>query len=340
MMRRSVGVGFIFTAWSVAGILATSLGGTAFVWSGEPSLPSTTPDFPATMKLHRPRLLKIESDKSALELFASTLGPALRLEDAAKTLGGQALPVRISKELLVPQLTSAAQRLMGALAAWQFAADIREAMQDNRFDVAIPPGHTWLTLQDGTWASPYHEVVETVTTLKQPPAPPDAAFSAKELLSNRAAQLEITAIQAAYQEWDRLQHWKTQVRMLRGQVRLCGAWHWVIHNHQKQHHEQKLSLLFPPPGTSETGIPGLVETIVLGDNVYLRWETNGLVQEDSLQFVKDGQRLEGTFVSSQGGWGSISGKRTATCPLDITPRPSVGASPESTQPGKPLSKNP
>jgi hypothetical protein len=56
-----------------------------------------------------------------------------------------------------------------------------------------------------------------------------------------------------------------------------------------------------------------VETIVLGENVYLRWEIDGRVQEDSLQFSKEGQRLEGTFVNSQGGWGSISGKQTAGC---------------------------
>lgn len=53
--------------------------------------------------------------------------------------------------------------------------------------------------------------------------------------------------------------------------------------------------------------------IVLGENVYLRWEVDGRVQEDSLQFSKEGQRLEGTFVNSEGGWGSISGKKTAGC---------------------------
>ena len=66
-------------------------------------------------------------------------------------------------------------------------------------------------------------------------------------------------------------------------------------------------------GNTQATLPGLVETIVLGENVYLRWEIDGRVQEDSLQFSKEGQRLEGTFVNSQGGWGSISGKRTAGC---------------------------
>ncbi|HEY7533839.1 MAG TPA: hypothetical protein VH681_13775, partial [Nitrospiraceae bacterium] len=147
----------------------------------------------------------------------------------------------------------------------------------------------------------------------------DARITAKAALSTRVAELEVAAIQSAYREWDRLHNWKHQVRMLRGQSRLCGTWHWVIHNHQRQHHEQKVSLQFPPPGPDPLNVPGLVETIVLGDNVYLRWETDGQVQEDSLQFVKDGQRLEGTFMNSQGGWGSISGKRTAPCALAPTP---------------------
>ena len=103
------------------------------------------------------------------------------------------------------------------------------------------------------------------------------------------------------------------MRGLRGQARLCGTWQWIIHNHQQNHQEQKLLLRFPPVGNSPVTLPGLVETIVLGDNVYLRWDFDGWVQEDSLQFNKEGQRLEGNFVNSQGGWGSISGKKTADC---------------------------
>ena len=33
----------------------------------------------------------------------------------------------------------------------------------------------------------------------------------------------------------------------------------------------------------------------------------------AVEFSKEGKGLEGTFVNSQGGWGSISGKRTAGC---------------------------
>jgi hypothetical protein len=115
------------------------------------------------------------------------------------------------------------------------------------------------------------------------------------------------------QEWWGLKTWKDRVRGARGQSRLCGTWQWVIHNHQRHHEEQKLSLVFPPPGKDGALLPGLSETVVLGDVVYLRWERDGKLQEDSLLFSKEGQRLEGTFVNSQGGWGSVSGKRTAAC---------------------------
>jgi hypothetical protein len=128
-----------------------------------------------------------------------------------------------------------------------------------------------------------------------------------------AGHLAQEAGRQAIEEWWRLKTWKDRVRGARGQSRLCGTWQWVIHNHQRHHEEQKLSLVFPPPGRDGGLLPGLTETVVLGDVVYLRWEQAGKVQEDSLLFSKEGQRLEGTFVNSQGGWGSISGKRTASC---------------------------
>ncbi|MDE3019066.1 MAG: hypothetical protein KGI53_08610, partial [Nitrospirota bacterium] len=53
--------------------------------------------------------------------------------------------------------------------------------------------------------------------------------------------------------------------------------------------------------------------VVLGEGVYLRWETAGGYQEDSLLFTGEGQRLEGSLVNSAGAWGSITGKRVAAC---------------------------
>jgi hypothetical protein len=297
------------------------LWGVPFALGADDALPFTMPDFEVVLHAHGDRLREVESDKEAIDLFVSSIGPALHLEDVAGTLTAKSISPKLSKDLLVPDITRAAQKLIGDLAAWHLAASVQLAVKDNRL-----PGvrewfsrssarHEWLVLQGRTtWVKSLNELVQTMTVPDS--APPDQEHATKfELmtLSQEAARLEVETIQAAYQDWDRLRGWKDRVRMLRGQARLCGTWQWVIHNHQRHHQEQKLSLLFPPPGNDPTRVPGLVETIVLGDNVYLRWEIDGRVQEDSLQFVKDGQRLEGTFVNSQGGWGSISGKRTASC---------------------------
>jgi hypothetical protein len=74
-------------------------------------------------------------------------------------------------------------------------------------------------------------------------------------------------------------------------------------------------VMFPPPsldGKPEAAGPAKI--VVLGDAVYLRWESQGAVQEDSLLFTGEGRRLEGTFVNSAGAWGSITGKRVGACP--------------------------
>lgn len=46
------------------------------------SLPSAIPDFPSIIQPHADRLAKLESDKEALALFVTTIGPALQLSDA------------------------------------------------------------------------------------------------------------------------------------------------------------------------------------------------------------------------------------------------------------------
>jgi hypothetical protein len=297
----------VFGAWSTA--------------KAEESLPSAMPDFPAIIRAHSDQLAKIESDKGAGNLFVSAIGPALQLDDVARTLGASPLSAKLAKELLVPDLTATVHRFMGSLAAWDLAATIRKALRDQqlatvtgRLSVASQP-RIWLAQQEkAEWRDSLNQLTDLV-------ASPDWAKEHQEqssatvlvLAFEQAIRLEVEAMQASYQEWDRIRHWKNRVRRLRGQTKLCGTWQWIIHNHQQNHHEQKLSLLFPPAGHTQATLPGLVETIVLGENVYLRWEIDGRVQEDSLQFSKEGQRLEGTFVNSQGGWGSISGKRTASC---------------------------
>lgn len=307
--------------WCAVGFISTYLCGVSFVLGAENALPSATPAFQAVIHTHAARLAEVESDKGAIDVFVSAVGPSLQLGDVARTLGTTSLPIKLSKELLVPEITIAAQKLIGDLAVWQFATNVQQAVKDNQLAgvtgqlTAASTRREWLALQGRTtWRNSLNELSDALTALEGSTAEQgDMASTRRAGISERAGRLEVEALQAAYQEWDRMRGWKDQVRRLRGQVRLCGTWQWVIHNHQQHHHEQKLSLLFPPPGTERASLPGLVETIVLGDNVYLRWEIDGRVQEDSLQFVKDGRRLEGTFVNSQGGWGSISGKRTASC---------------------------
>jgi len=285
------------------------------------SLPSSTPDFPSVIRAHSEQLAKLESDKGASNLFVSAIGPALQMGDVARTLGANPLPAKLAKELLVSDLTAAVLRLMGDLAAWHLASTIRQAVRDQQFAAVperlfgSPQTRAWLDQQG---KAPWHDSLNQLFDVFASPEwdKGNQGESASTLLVTvleRATRLEVDAMQASYQEWDRIRNWKDRVRGLRGQARLCGTWQWIVHNHQQQHQEQKLSLLFPPAGNTQATLPGLVETIVLGENVYLRWEIDGRVQEDSLQFNKDGQRLEGTFVNSQGGWGSISGKRTAGC---------------------------
>jgi hypothetical protein len=124
------------------------------------------------------------------------------------------------------------------------------------------------------------------------------------------SELKTWAIQRTARDWLSIVQWKDSVRLRRGVARLCGSWQWTIHNHQN-HGEQKLTVRFSPPDASSEGGPA--EIVILGDVVYLRWESGGRVQEDSLLLSKENQRLEGTFVNNMGGWGSVTGKRVAGC---------------------------
>jgi hypothetical protein len=120
--------------------------------------------------------------------------------------------------------------------------------------------------------------------------------------------------------WQRLRQWPDRQRELKGFVRLCGTWQWTIHNHQN-HQEFKTMMVFPAliggEGTGPQAGPKPADIRIFSDAVYLRWEMQGITQEDSLLFSKEGQRLEGTFVNSAGAWGAITGKRIAPCPLKV-----------------------
>jgi hypothetical protein len=302
-------------------IVAVSIFGASFDAKANESLPSAIPDFPSIMRASSDQLATIDSDKGAISLFVSTIGPALQLSDVARTLGANPLPTKLKKELLVPDLTTAVHRLMSSLAAWHLASTVQQSVRDQQFAAVTErlsrtvQARAWLDRQGKmAWHDPLNQLSDVVVSTEW--AKGNQGESVPTLLMTlmeRATRLEVDAMQASYQEWDRIRNWKDRVRELRGQAKLCGTWQWIVHNHQQHHQEQKLSLLFPPAGNTHATLPGLVETVVLGENVYLRWEIDGRIQEDSLQFSKESQRLEGTFVNSQGGWGSISGKRTAGC---------------------------
>ncbi|HET7057327.1 MAG TPA: hypothetical protein VFI05_01270 [Nitrospiraceae bacterium] len=127
-----------------------------------------------------------------------------------------------------------------------------------------------------------------------------------------AIRAEAVAEQLARTQWVNLKTWPDKARETKGLARLCGTWQWTIHNHQ-HHQDQKVAMVFPPPDADSFAGPRPAKTVVLGDAIYLRWEFPGVVQEDSLLFTGEGQRLEGSFVNSSGAWGSITGKRTAAC---------------------------
>ncbi len=264
---------------------------------------SPVPAWEKLINLYRDRLAKVESDQAALDLFVAAIGRAAEVNDVAATVAAKGLSPHVAKDLMVTDITKSAQRLVAALVAWDVAERMMLSLEENsvRTDVLTTPSQAaWLTAN-----GPITSLQEAVKLWDSGDTTAAAGVA--------AGQLAQEAGQRAMEEWWRLKTWKDRVRTARGQSRLCGTWHWVVHNHQRHHEERKLSLVFPPAGTDGTGLPGLTETVVLGDAVYLRWETDGRIQEDSLLFSKEGQRLEGTFVNSQGGWGSITGKRTAGC---------------------------
>ena len=287
-------------------------------WAAEGVQAFGVPDWLQVVDTNADRLEKVESDQSAIDLFVTVIGPAISLSDVGSAISAKGISPRLAQDLLIPDITKSAQRLLAALVAWQFSTRLTSTLTEPTKPIAGSMTVPALQIEWLTTHGPFPSITETVQRFQALNAlasdSPDrgGTLTAIALSAGRLGQ---EAAQQAMAEWWQLKTWKDRVRVIRGQSRLCGTWQWVIHNHQRHHEEQKLSLLFPPPGSGSTLIPGLTELVALGDTVYLRWEMNGHTQEDSLLFSKEGNRLEGTFVNSQGGWGSISGKRTASCTL-------------------------
>ena len=138
--------------------------GAWFNAKADESLPSSIPDFPSVIRAHSAQLAKMESDKGAINLFVSAIGPSLQLGDVARTLGANPLPAMLAKELLVPDLTAAVLRLMGDLAAWHLASTIRQAVRDQQFAAMTerlfgsPQARAWLDQQG---KAPWHGLTES-----------------------------------------------------------------------------------------------------------------------------------------------------------------------------------
>jgi hypothetical protein len=274
----------------------------------QPILINRLPAFPDVVRANAARLAALPAQDDSLGLFKTVIGPQLGLNDAAMTVGATGLTPAMSQELLLTDLTRSANELMRGLAAWQLAQatkdlDASTSGPDQRAAIQrqVEAQMAWLT--DGT---PLEHPLRELLALAQETSTQNPAAS----LVGTTAQIETWATATVHREWFRLYNWKDQIRQQRGLARLCGTWQWSIHNHQN-HREEKTAVIFAPAGTPSTTSPA--EITVLGDSVYLRWETRGGIQEDSLLFSAEGQRLEGTFVNTAGGWGSITGKRTATC---------------------------
>jgi hypothetical protein len=261
---------------------------------------------------HAEQLAAIDSDEKAITIFTTTVGPALGLKDAAGVLGAKRLPSKIVKELRLDELSESVSELMGALAAWQLAESVGRDANQSTTTGSLPAAR-----QDWLHARSRSASLSEVFRLSQDN---QAIGTSDEKRSNqhnteRLLVAQRTAFEASRQAtkawWD-VHGWKDRIRQEKGLARLCGTWQWTIHNHQN-HGDQKAVVMFHPAGHTSANAATPAETIVLGDAIYLRWEQNGRIQEDSLLFIKDDAKIEGSFVNNTGGWGSITGKRTAAC---------------------------
>lgn len=269
-------------------------------------------------------LATLDSNTTAMALFLSKTGPSLGLKDAAGILGAKGLSSQMAKELRLPELSQSTHELMASLTAWHLAESIYRvpSSSSSTAPTTLAPSAAQQEWMNNTGRLP--ALSDFLRLLAdQPPAgsSPTGAQAPSTDLLRAAHQLVVEAQQQALASWWSLSEWKDRVRQARGLSRLCGNWQWTLHNHQN-HMEQKMAMLFPPPGVTASDIPLPAETVILGDSIYLRWERNGYVQEDSLLFIQEGHkqdrskdilRIEGSFVNNTGGWGSIVGKRTAGC---------------------------
>lgn len=249
------------------------------------------------------QLATISSDDSAVTFFNTTVGPSLSLKDAAGAAAAKRLPSKLVKELGIVELSQSVSELMAALATWQLA-DALSQSGTTILTANSPPAarQEWLKKRS------HVESLPTLLRLLQ-----ESSIQSPHVeLRIAATRTAFDASQRATEAWWEIYGWKERIRQAKGQSRLCGTWQWIVHNHQN-HGEQKDVMVFPPAGQTPANVPLPAEMVILGDGIYLRWEYNGRVQEDSLLFIDNGAKIEGSFVNNTGGWGPISGKRLTGC---------------------------
>jgi hypothetical protein len=117
-------------------------------------------------------------------------------------------------------------------------------------------------------------------------------------------------------------------RLEAGMARLCGVWDWTVHSHTLSHREAKSQIVLPSPEAAGIQGPSPSEIRIYGDAVYLRWDFQGGYQEDSL-LLTENRRLEGTFRTSYGAVGAVTGKRVSVCKPVGSDGKGGGAAPES-----------
>lgn len=257
------------------------------------------------------QLASLDSDASAQALFTATIGPALGLNDAAGAVGAKRLSSKLVKELGLAELSQSISELMAAMTVWQLADSIGHGETPSTTNTSLhATRQDWI--QSRSKVASLSELLRLVQ-IDQGTGPSHATVQPKNtellLAANRTA---LEASHKATAAWWDIYRWKERIRQTKGRARLCGTWQWIIHNHQI-HGEQKATIMFPPPGQASAQAAAPIEIIILGDAIYLRWEQNGQLQEDSLLFIKDDAKIEGSFVNNMGGWGPITAKRTAPC---------------------------
>jgi hypothetical protein len=103
-------------------------------------------------------------------------------------------------------------------------------------------------------------------------------------------------------------------RLEAGLSRLCGVWDWTVHSHTMHHREAKTKIVLPSSDAVGLEGPSPSEIRIYGDAVYFKWLYPGGFQEDSM-LLTDNKKLEGTFRTSNGAVGAITGKRLSACPI-------------------------